>query len=100
MPDIGKSDLSPVCWSGRSFELKGLEMGADLSGRLIRGARCSETPLRNSMGNRLACIFAVPLLIAGSLAAQQTSQGSSTGNGQDSGCSGAYGVNDPNCQQN
>jgi protein involved in polysaccharide export with SLBB domain len=52
------------------------------------------------MGNRLACIFAVPLLIAGSLAAQQTSQGSSTGNGQDSGCSGAYGVNDPNCQQN
>ncbi len=51
------------------------------------------------MGNRLARIFAVPLLIAGSLAAQ-TTQGYPTGNGQDTGCTGAYGASDPNCQQN
>lgn len=51
------------------------------------------------MGIRLARIFAVPLLVAGSLAAQ-TTQGYPTNNGQDTGCSGAYGTNDPNCQQN
>ena len=51
------------------------------------------------MGNRLFCIFAVPLLIAGSLAAQ-TTQGNPTGNAQDSGCNSAYSANDPNCQQN
>jgi protein involved in polysaccharide export with SLBB domain len=53
------------------------------------------------MGNRLACIVAVPLLlIAGSLAAQTTEGTSSTGNGQENGCYGANAANDPNCQQN
>jgi protein involved in polysaccharide export with SLBB domain len=52
------------------------------------------------MGNRLACILAVSLiLISGSLVAQ-TTEGTSTGNGQDSGCYGASAANDPNCQQN
>ncbi len=53
------------------------------------------------MGNRLSCIFALPLLIAVSLAGQttQTNQDTSPGYGQDTGCSGAY-ANDPNCQRN
>jgi protein involved in polysaccharide export with SLBB domain len=51
------------------------------------------------MGIRLVRIFAVPLLVASSLAAQ-TTQGYPTNNGQDTGCAGAYGTNDPNCQQN
>ena len=82
------------------FEVKGLEdRGLNLPEDSFRGTGAPNRPLQNSMGNRLACIFAVPLLIAGSLAAQ-TTQGSSTGNGQDSGCNGAYAANDPNCQQN
>src|SRR3954454_17714712 len=56
--------------------------------------------LADTMGNRLACMFAVPLLIAGSLAAQTTPDYPTNDSQDTGGCGGAYGASDPNCQQN
>src|SRR6476620_6990798 len=84
------------------FEVKGLEdRGLNFPGGFFRETDAPRSLLRNSMGNRLSCIFALPLLIAVSLAGQttQTNQDTSPGYGQDTGCSGVY-ANDPNCQRN
>lgn len=51
------------------------------------------------MGNRLACLFAVPLILVSCAVFAQSTTDSYPGSGQNSNCSGTSSMNDPNCQQ-